>query len=270
MSAVCSRRILSVQRFAYRPQGLFLDARDVAAADAALLRDLPLCQRRAAAQAVAQGDDRLFARRKDLFHDGAQLAVQLACAEILEKILLRADRVHEGQRAAVPPGLDAVRERNILRALSLRTKIHQDLIFYASGSIGRQSRALTGVEGRDAFDEPNRADGDQILLIGGLCIVFFHDVRHQPEVALDQDVSRGQIALCGQLQIVPLLGGGERLWKGAACACQMQGTEHAAEHEPDSGRKHGNLTSCKECIPRRLVQIPHFPRGQALTEAEGR
>ena len=95
-------------------------------------------------------------------------------------------------------------------------------------------------------------------------------MRHQSEVALDQDVPRGQIALCGQLQIVPLLGGCERLWKGAAGACQMQRTEHTAEHEPDSGRKHGNLTSCKECIPRRLVQIPHFPRGQALTEAKGR
>ena len=182
MSAVCSRRILSVQRFAYRTQGLFLDARDVAAADAALLRDLPLCQRRAAAQSVAQGDDRLFARRQDLLHDGAQLAVQLACAEILKKILLRADRVHEGQCTAVPPGLDAVRERNILRALSLRTKIHQDLIFYASGSIGRQSRALTGVEGRDAFDEPDRADGDQILLIGGLCIVFFIRMKQKDTI----------------------------------------------------------------------------------------
>ena len=31
----------------------------------------------------------------------------------LEQILLRADHVHQRQRVAIPPGLDAFRERNV-------------------------------------------------------------------------------------------------------------------------------------------------------------
>ena len=51
--------------------------------------------------------------------------------------------------------------------------MHQDLIFYAPGGVGGQAGAFGGIKGGDSLDEPDGADGDQILLIGSIGIVFF-------------------------------------------------------------------------------------------------
>ena len=85
----------------------------IAAADAALHGDLPLCQRLAVAQPVAQQNDALLARGQAGVYGGMEPAVDLFFGQLLEQILLRADHVHQRQRVAVPPGLNAFRERNV-------------------------------------------------------------------------------------------------------------------------------------------------------------
>ena len=52
-------------------------------------------------------------------------------------------------------------------------------IFNTPCRICCKARALFRVESRDALDESNGADGDQVLLIGGLRVVFLHNVRHE-------------------------------------------------------------------------------------------
>lgn len=104
-------------------------------------------------------------------------------------------------------------------------------IFNTPCRICCKARALFRVESRDALDESNGADGDQVLLIGGLRVVFLHNMRHEAKIALDEHIARLQIALCGALEILPLLPRRQRLRKGTAVR-QAQGIQHAADDEP--------------------------------------
>lgn len=104
-------------------------------------------------------------------------------------------------------------------------------IFNTPCRICCKARTLFRVESRDALDESNGADGDQVLLIGGLRVVFLHNVRHEAKIALDEHIARLQIALCGALEILPLLPRRQRLRKGTAVR-QAQGIQHAADDEP--------------------------------------
>ena len=123
-----------------------------------------------------------------------------------------------------------------------------DSIFHATGGIGGQPCALGGVEGCDALDQTNCADRDQVLLVGGLGIVFFHYVGHKTQVAFNQDISCLQVPFGGKFQVMGLLLGGQGFRK-AACG-QLQGAEQAAEYDPYSGVH--RLTSTTNCIHRCL------------------
>ena len=180
--ALCALTALRLQRLLEGGEGLFFDARDIRARDPKLCGDLALRSGRAVAQTVAQGDDRPLARREHALHDLVELRVQLAGAQIVKQILLRADRVHEREGVAVLTGLNVVRQRHIRSRLPLRPKVHEDLIFYTPGSVGRQARALGGVERGNALDEPDRPDRDQILLIGSLRVVFFIQMKQKDTI----------------------------------------------------------------------------------------
>ena len=69
-----------------------------------------------------------------------------------------------------------------------------DSIFHAAGSIGGQLCPLGWVKGGDSFDKSDGTDGDQILLIGSLRIVFFHNMRHKSQIAFDKYVPGFQIS----------------------------------------------------------------------------
>ena len=72
--------------------------------------------------------------------------------------------------------------------LPLGAEVHQDLVFDTAGGIGGQAHVLVRLEGTDPLDQSDGADGDQIVLIPVGRIVLFHDVRHQAQVVLDEDV----------------------------------------------------------------------------------
>ena len=91
-----------------------------------------------------------------------------------------------------------------------------DSIFRASGGIGSQAGALGRVKGRNPFNEANGSNGNQILLIRLQRIVFLHNVRHQAQVMLDENIAGLQVPLSGPLEIVLLLLGGQRAGKAAS------------------------------------------------------
>ena len=100
-------------------------------------------------------------------------------------------------------------------------------IFNTPCRICCKARALFRVESRDALDESNGADGDQILLIVRLCIVFLNDVGHQPEIVLHQPVPSLQIPLRPPLQTRPLLLRQQRPGERTGIPRQTQGQKQA-------------------------------------------
>ena len=109
--------------------------------------------------------------------------------------------------------VNGVREGDLPLELLLAAEVHEDLVFDAPGGVGGQAGALVGVEAGDPLDEADGADGDEILLIGTLGIVLFHDMGHQAQVPLDQDVPGLRIPLGVPAEVLPLLRGGQGLWK---------------------------------------------------------
>ena len=93
---------------AFRASFTLLAARYVTAADPALCGDLALRQRRVAVKTIPQRDDQLLARREDTLDQRTELPVQLARAELLKQVLLRADRVKQRKRIAIATRLNAV------------------------------------------------------------------------------------------------------------------------------------------------------------------
>ena len=100
------------------------------------------------------------------------MAQGLPIADGFHQVIVVADHIHKRQRCTIRAGFNIIGKRNILRCLFLTAKVHQDLIFHASGGIGGKPGTFAGIKGGDAFDEPNGADGDQIFLIRCDGIVF--------------------------------------------------------------------------------------------------
>ncbi len=125
-----------------------------------------------AADAVAKLEDAAFPWGEAFVEISVHLGVLLLAAQILQKIRVIAQHIHQGQGAAVPAGVNVVRQGNILGALLLAAEMHQYLILHAAGGIGGKAGTLGRVEGGDPLDQPNGADGDQVLLIRPLGIVF--------------------------------------------------------------------------------------------------
>lgn len=80
-----------------------------------------------------------------------------------------------------------------------------DSILHTTGGVCSKPCTLAGIKGGDSLDESDCANGNQILLIRSLGVVFFHNVRDQAKISLNQNISGIQITLRRQLQIVCLL-----------------------------------------------------------------
>ena len=70
-----------------------------------------------------------------------------------------------------------------------------DSIFHASGSISGQPGALCTVKALNSFYQADGTDGDQVLLVCIQCIVFLHNMGHQPQIAFDKDIPGFQVSL---------------------------------------------------------------------------
>ena len=65
---------------------------------------------------------------------------------------------------------------------------------------------------------------------------LIHDVRHQAQIAFNEDVSGVQISLVGKLYVIALLLPGQRLGEGAGG--QLQRVQQCAEHQPSRKQHH--------------------------------
>ena len=68
-------------------------------------------------------------------------------------------------------------------------------------------------------------------------IYLLNDVGHQAEISLDEDIPGLLVALGVVLKVLPLLGGGERLWKGTASG-EAQGKQQGIGEQQQRGRQH--------------------------------
>lgn len=103
-------------------------------------------------------------------------------------------------------------------------------IFNTPGGIGGQTGSFGGVKGTDAFHQPDGSDGNQILLVRGLGVVFFHYVGNQTQIPFNQHIPGIQVSRLGQSQIIPLLLGGQGFGEGTGV--QLQRIQQGTQHQP--------------------------------------
>lgn len=109
----------------------------------------------------------------------------------------------------------------------------EDSIFYTFRCISCESGVFLGPEAADSLDQTDGADGNQIVLLAVLRIVFLHNVRHQAEIVLDQHVARGNVPCRKAFQTVPFLLRRKGFRKRSRAARQMQGQQQAVRQQID-------------------------------------
>ena len=135
--------------------------------------------------------------------------------------------------------------------------MHEDFIFNAARGVSGQFNIFIGIKGAHRFHQPDGADGNKILLIARQGVIFFYDVRHQPQVALNEHVARLQIALQPGVEIFALLGLTQRTRERAA-GRQAQHQKCTAHHQHQGTVQHfqPSVSACGHSIRRLQVHLP--------------
>ena len=98
----------------------------------------------------------------------------------------------------------------------------EDSIFNAAAGISGKPRLACGIKGIYRFHQPDGADGNKILLITRQGVIFFYDVRHQPQIVADQLFPGGGISGAQGTEGGSFLPGCERTRKAAAFQMERQ------------------------------------------------
>ena len=152
---------------------------------------LPLGQGNGTSQTVAQADDLRLPGSEALLDQDPDPQGAVPVVEIVQHGIVHPHHVHQLQGVALFVRVNGVRKRYLPLQFFLAAKIHEDLIFDTPGDIGGQTRAFGRVKAGDALDEPDGADGDQILLIGALRVVFLEQVKQKEEFARSKMTPQG-------------------------------------------------------------------------------
>lgn len=148
-------------------------SRYIAARNAEPFGDLALGQRHGCAKPVAQADDLALARGQcggERAVHGVVAVVLLDCAQPL---VLAADHILQGEGIAVAVCFERIGQRQLTGRLALVPEVHEQLVLDALGGIGGKTDALVRAERADCFDQSDRADRDQVVLLGAGGVVFF-------------------------------------------------------------------------------------------------
>ena len=105
----------------------------------------------------------------------------------------------------------------------------EDSIFNAAACISGKPRLACGNKGIYRFHQPDGADGNKILLIARPGVVFFYDVRHQPQIVPDQFFPGGGIPGAQGAEGGGFLPGCERTRKAAAFQMERQKQKFCGE-----------------------------------------
>ena len=111
----------------------------------------------------------------------------------------------------------------------LKVRWGEDSIFNAAAGISGKPRLACGIKGIYCFHQPDGADGNKILLIARQGVVFFYDVRHQPQIVADQLFPRGGIPGAQSAEGGGFLPGCERTRKAAAFQMERQKQKFCGE-----------------------------------------
>ena len=146
--------------------------------------------------------------------------------------VLAADNILQGKRIAVTVRFERVRERKLARTLALLPEIHQQLVLDTFGGVCRQADIFIRLKGVHGFNQPDRADGQQIVLLCTYGVIFFHNMCYQSEIVLDQLFPcLGVPVLLHAAQQNRLLIGRERLGKRPVRALYTQHKEEKCAAE---------------------------------------
>ena len=211
-------RLASLISLPQQLERLCLDAADVGAADTQALRHLLLGHRLLTVQPVTQHDHGLLALAERLADEPSELLRVELAVKVVEDVIVHRHDVHQRQRIAVLVGVDGLVERHILRAFLRGAEVHEDLVFNAAAGIGAETDVFVGIEGVDRLDQPDGADGHQIVLLILPAVVFFNDVRDEPQVVLDQEPARVRVAFLHFQKVFAFLFLRQRLRELAAAA----------------------------------------------------
>ena len=91
------------------------------------------------------------------------------------------------------------RTTTVARRLFQTPEIHQYLIFYAAACVSRQSNACP-VYMLKSLDQSDRPDGNQVILLAGLGVVFLI-MGDKAQITFNQDISCFHIALHKKLYV---------------------------------------------------------------------
>ncbi|MNP69846.1 hypothetical protein D3C76_1659990 [compost metagenome] len=83
--------------------------------------------------------------------------------------------------------------------------MHQDFVFNTTRGEGSQLRPLIRRKGFDGLDQPDGADGDQILQVLSGIVELLDDVGHKTQVVLNQHIAGIQISPGHLLQMLRFL-----------------------------------------------------------------
>ena len=113
----------------------------------------------------------------------------------------------------------------------------EDSIFNAAAGIGGKPRLAGGIKGIYRFHQPDGADGNKIFLIARQGVIFFYDVRHQPQIVADQLFPGGGIPGAQGAESGGFLPGCERTRKTAALQMERQKQKFCGE-KLQQGQQH--------------------------------
>ena len=153
--------------------------------------DFPLGQGDGAAQPVPQADDLRLPGGQTFPDELMEPERAVPVVDIVQHGVVHAHHVHQLEGVALLVCLNGVRQGDLPLELFLAAEVHENFIFNAAGGVGGQAGALLRVKAGDALDEADGADGDQVLLVGALGIVFLEQVKQKEEFARSKMTPQG-------------------------------------------------------------------------------
>ena len=160
---------------------------DVGLGDAQPVRHLLLGLLLAAVQAEAQGDDRAAPGRSSWSRASRSScrSTSASMGRITRSFSVprMSDRSSSLPSQSVFSGSSKDTSRLLGGGLA---QVHQDLVFDAAGGVGGQLDVLGRLIGAHRLDQPDGADGDQVLDVDARVLKPAGDVHHQAQVVLDE------------------------------------------------------------------------------------
>ena len=127
-------------------------------------------------------------------------------------VRVSAENVRKQQLVAVPVGFQRLIQRNLHACAAVAAQEHQHFVLNAAAGVGGELDFLRRVESVDGFNQPDRADGNEILQHDAGVVELPGDKDDEAEIVFNQRRADGSA--------VGVEPGKERLF---LCRCQRAG-----------------------------------------------